>query len=1199
MAKKLKKVYGNHLGIVVNNNDPENRGRVQVFIPYLSNTIYSGWNSELKDFSFSHIDTLGAFSPELLIHLKTVLPWSECAAPVFGGGTSALFNPGTGSTSSNPLRTFSGKTTGASRPNVNYAYGSSTNRNLPVADELVNNLSDAATKVYGKDAKVIIYSGTQNPDREQVSNTGRHDGGLAADVYIEKDGKLLSGSELAPFVQYWASLGNTGIGYGMSGGSGLHLDLVGNQLGGGRFWTYNGLSNSDVSQAFANGSKGVAPSGLAGSLEDPPSQSPARTAGVEGADTMVAGKDLYAQEPAKTEYVPQGTFTTTVFNYSLGKGVIGNQGDETQDVNTNNGKSAFAQNLTPGVVARAREGGTANLPYGTVIRDTSTNFVYIIADNHGNQNQNAIDVYVPTSQYNINNTQNNVTFEILGRESTIGRSAGEVRQQLSKYGQVPPGPSATEEFASVGKNNLIEGSKGFASAGDGRTYGSLNFAGTPPYPNSLNHGNGMFALPQPGAKVFVFFLNGDVQKPIYFACAPEPSAMQNFLQTANGPDSSTVERVNQNQINQTTSMAAPGGQISIGYAARTSSQPPEKTFIRLTSDQGADAFLAESISLASPTNASVNARGDMFLNSVGPMNLWSGGFIEQGTDGDITLRAGLGTNPDERRKAAEEINNMIKSTHNKKLEEIKNNAPKGDMVPCPICSTTYVSDAAKNLAKRFWNFIKKWDLPWGSYAIEFLSFVTSLLLVPFLSIVPAKTLLKDGTCGNEGCKDGMIPSPQKPIEDANKKAGEEMAKNSTKIQEAETRMGAGGTITMAAAKDFVINAGLTTNDAEAYTQAGHNTDMGGFVDGKNTPTYVMRGGKNHERMVHSEPDQFPGGNIVLKGGNKVKIVSGSPGLDMVTKGKISITGGGVNVVGSEGEVVLSSKNKTIVKGKSLTLEADDRSGKGSVQIYTPQTIIKGGFSVAGDAVIKGGLGMDGELSVKYINTVGQRVQTSGSGTPDQRVPQANWAVGPAQAINVLNLFRTTVTHYAFLGAIIMPTNIVKAVMDVLETITLNSVIEPVATGIYFGGCLNAAGPGVSWGFIWNWRHNHNQTPQDHHHDFTQPRGTYYDDDAGLAGSRVNANPVPTPARKNGTAPDGGPKTLAGCGGGGFGFGTPNTGGGPPRFGNLNSFGLTKLVPGFNNIRLNNPNIKFTYTPDGNVEPLIVNRKLFQDLGIDC
>ena len=81
---------GIELGIVINKHDPENRKRVQVFIPHLSNTLFEDWNKEDSDIiKFKNPNELPG---NVLIRLKQTLPWAEAAVGIFGGGTSMTAN---------------------------------------------------------------------------------------------------------------------------------------------------------------------------------------------------------------------------------------------------------------------------------------------------------------------------------------------------------------------------------------------------------------------------------------------------------------------------------------------------------------------------------------------------------------------------------------------------------------------------------------------------------------------------------------------------------------------------------------------------------------------------------------------------------------------------------------------------------------------------------------------------------------------------------------------------------------------------------------------------------------------------------------------------------------------------------------------------------------------------------------------------
>lgn len=97
-------VNGNYIGLVVNDQDPENRSRVQVYVPNISTTLYSSWNVILKDLSFKSFETQdkGGFNSDLALRLYDLLPWAEGAAPIFGGGTSGIVNPKLGAAIPNP-----------------------------------------------------------------------------------------------------------------------------------------------------------------------------------------------------------------------------------------------------------------------------------------------------------------------------------------------------------------------------------------------------------------------------------------------------------------------------------------------------------------------------------------------------------------------------------------------------------------------------------------------------------------------------------------------------------------------------------------------------------------------------------------------------------------------------------------------------------------------------------------------------------------------------------------------------------------------------------------------------------------------------------------------------------------------------------------------------------------------------------------
>ncbi len=81
-----------YLGICINNNDPEKRGRVQIFVPHIMPALYEGWNKEKQDIDITCVgDNLPeGLSSEIINRLSIILPWAEAASPILG--TSAPGN---------------------------------------------------------------------------------------------------------------------------------------------------------------------------------------------------------------------------------------------------------------------------------------------------------------------------------------------------------------------------------------------------------------------------------------------------------------------------------------------------------------------------------------------------------------------------------------------------------------------------------------------------------------------------------------------------------------------------------------------------------------------------------------------------------------------------------------------------------------------------------------------------------------------------------------------------------------------------------------------------------------------------------------------------------------------------------------------------------------------------------------------------
>ena len=82
----MKTYNSMYLGLCVNNNDPEKRGRVQVYVPHIMPALEHGWTNPDEDISFSGVgDNIANSIPSnLLAKLQQILPWAEAASPVIG-----------------------------------------------------------------------------------------------------------------------------------------------------------------------------------------------------------------------------------------------------------------------------------------------------------------------------------------------------------------------------------------------------------------------------------------------------------------------------------------------------------------------------------------------------------------------------------------------------------------------------------------------------------------------------------------------------------------------------------------------------------------------------------------------------------------------------------------------------------------------------------------------------------------------------------------------------------------------------------------------------------------------------------------------------------------------------------------------------------------------------------------------------------
>jgi len=139
----FKKYNENFLGIVVQNNDPEFRGRIKVFVPHISATVYKKWNEVKKDKRFKFVGkNISSDLSDILDDLKMILPWAECAAPLVGENASGRYNHNKRAATISDTNKSSSFVSNLSSVDINPALLTKYSQNLDAIGEKLGNKYD-------------------------------------------------------------------------------------------------------------------------------------------------------------------------------------------------------------------------------------------------------------------------------------------------------------------------------------------------------------------------------------------------------------------------------------------------------------------------------------------------------------------------------------------------------------------------------------------------------------------------------------------------------------------------------------------------------------------------------------------------------------------------------------------------------------------------------------------------------------------------------------------------------------------------------------------------------------------------------------------------------------------------------------------------------------------------------------------------
>jgi lysozyme len=595
----MKKYYGNYLGLVVTDgkDDPEQRGRVQIFIPSIMPALYDGWTKEGKDrkimLTGNNFEDNGLTSAEIN-KLRLMLPWAECAAPMIGSGpaghymedgtfspeaantgeiegtiegdteeTTALSQGATTDTSGYKVAMSGDETGGA----VKWVPGSS--RSQPLSDNLVKTIN---TGLKGTGLDWYSHSGGQVPKSQGgvngVNRTGsdRHDDGRATDGQFRdtKTGRPLNPNNaedkarLQNAITSLSRAGIKGIGWDGSkaaGGTGgrymgdtnFHIDIV-------------STGNWGASHTKATGANWITTAQIAGTGKMPaqpvnPTIDASKTFVNQGANMTPDGKTTggYSNLTASQTAGIQGT--------QSGGGTVSGSGLYSDNfVNFIKSKEGFKPNSYDDVGKQVSIGyGTrAKFVGETITREEAESRLRTELNQAANLTNKALQSRGIT---NLTQSQKEALMSFTynlgpGNPSGPVDRAGGLRQLLDSEGgrrdwktiseAIPKYNKAGEQVLgglTARRNAEVEfantnGAGGFTAPEE--VIDNTAIVQNPkeysisPGPNTNYLPTGMFSYARTGQVVWVFFQGGDPLFPVYFAASYSQTEWQNMYQTGSG-----------------------------------------------------------------------------------------------------------------------------------------------------------------------------------------------------------------------------------------------------------------------------------------------------------------------------------------------------------------------------------------------------------------------------------------------------------------------------------------------------------------------------------------------------------------------------------------------------------------------------------------------------------------------------------------
>lgn len=499
-----------------------------------------------------------------------------------------------------------------------------------------------------------------------------------------------------------------------------------------------------------------------------------------------------------------------------------------------------------------------------------------------------------------------------------------------------------------------------------------------------NRPKGSFSIPAVGSHLWVFFYDGDPHYPVYFAAAfgkDDWNDIYSYDQSAGLDYPGTFENGNSNeqtpnvdQYRNKYLINQKGGSLEIINSDNRES-------VKISHASGSFKGFTNSTNVELATNNDQKlVVGDQFDTVKGNKNIYVGRDKDENIKGDSYLKIGnLNSDVVEQWRDIVNVFANIKQLFDiRRAEKINSTyinytstlqTREGSFAKCPVClgqtGKTYKLINNKSSIQEFVPTVQS-----DNNQVTLYSKVTKPL-----ANISARNRQLPPVSRCPVCKGtGISPSSMdgKWVAETLKDYNTLKSLYNSKIVDLaklEEKMGIGGNYIIDITKHKVETIGLVMNTfgsirvdtiGKIYNSEVLLDDYGVFVSKKESPL-----------VEYTHVDDLPGGNYTLNVCNRYTLNVGAGGMSLKSYGPVNLSGTIMNLAGTqvnisgETEVNIDGGNRLNLQAEIITLK--NKNGG--------QVLVDSNFGVNGNAIVRGGMHVDGELSVNHI-TAPYEIQTT-------------------------------------------------------------------------------------------------------------------------------------------------------------------------------------------------------------------------------